>query len=77
MENNKQPIINEDKSLYSLIDMITNPKYRKKVYDYYDSIYEESKEEKEMFEAMTNRRELDLNKLKDKLSTKLYLQKKL
>ena len=42
----------EDEPLYSIADMIINPEYRKKIYDYYDSIYEESKEEKEIFEAM-------------------------
>lgn len=41
---------------YSITDMILNPQKRKETYDYYDSIYEDTEEQKEIFEAWKKRR---------------------
>jgi hypothetical protein len=41
---------------YSLIDMITDPEYRKETYKYFDNKYEETKDEKKIFEAWKRRR---------------------
>ena len=41
---------------YSFLEMILNPHKRKQTYDYYDNQYEETKDEKEIFETMTKRR---------------------
>lgn len=41
---------------YSLVDLITNPIKRKEVYNYYDSIYEETEEEKRIFEEISSYR---------------------
>jgi len=41
---------------YSFIDMIMDSKKRNEVYEYYDSKYKETDEEKEIFEAWQNRR---------------------
>ena len=41
---------------YSIIDMIFDSEKRKEVYDYYDSMYKDTDEEKEIFKEMQNRR---------------------
>ena len=40
----------------SLIEMIFDKKKRQETFDYYDSIYEETEEEKEIFEGWSKRR---------------------
>lgn len=39
----------------SFLDMVTNPQKRAETYKYYDDKYEETEEEKEIFELMTKR----------------------
>lgn len=41
---------------YSLQEMILNPKKREEIFNHYDSIYQETEEEKEIFEKMSQRR---------------------
>ncbi len=41
---------------YSITEMIFNRNYRKKVCEHYNDIYQETEEEKEIFEAWTRRR---------------------
>jgi len=52
---------------YSIIDMILDPEKRKEVYDYYDSHYVESEEEKKIFEESRGNRFKDSEE--DKLET--------
>lgn len=40
---------------YSIVDMIIDPVKRKETYDYYNDKYEETKEEKNIFEAWQER----------------------
>lgn len=47
-------ILKEEKN-YSIMDMF-NPIKRNEVYNYFDENYEESEDEKEIFEAWRNRR---------------------
>ena len=44
---------------YSFYDMIFDKEKREATYKYYDDIYEETEEEKEIFEAMRKRRRKD------------------
>lgn len=39
-------------NLYSTIDMIFDPIYRKETYEYFDSIYKETDEEKTIFKSI-------------------------
>lgn len=38
----------------TILEMLSNPEKRKQTYEYYDSIYEETEDEKEIFEAWRN-----------------------
>lgn len=40
----------------SFLDMVTNPQKRAETYKYYDDKYEETEEEREIFEMMTKKR---------------------
>ncbi|MDA8211670.1 MAG: hypothetical protein M0021_07335 [Clostridia bacterium] len=44
------------KSSYSLAEMIFSPQKRKETYNYYDSHYEETEDEKKIFEETRKRR---------------------
>ena len=41
---------------YSVLNMILDPDYRKKTYDYFNNKYQETIDEKEIFDSWTKRR---------------------
>jgi hypothetical protein len=54
----QQHIDKKEKQLnsYSVQDMILDSNYREKIYKYYNDDYQETKEEQEIFESWTKRR---------------------
>lgn len=44
------------KPQYSLIDMLINRRKREKIFNFHDSIYNETEDEKEIFRMITKRR---------------------
>lgn len=58
------------KPRYTLIDMLINRRKREEIFNYYDSIYNETEEEKEIFRMMTKRRKNQHEHLGGNPSTK-------
>jgi len=48
--------IKDSELQYSLLDMICDRKKREEIFNYFDSIYQETEEENEIFNMMTRRR---------------------